>query len=111
MYKLMKICISTVAMFFIATVFNSCGKDGGSEEVGFGEFNTHISLVGKPISIGDSIPAVIGSVAAIEGGYLFYTYVSDYLLLISDDEFNNFRQIIKNNDSVKFEVVQPCLSR
>ncbi len=98
MYKLMKICISTVAMFFIATVFNSCGKDGGSEEDGFGEFNTHISLVGKPISIGDSIPAVIGSVAAIEGGYLFYTYVSDYLLLISDDEFNNFRQIIKKGN-------------
>lgn len=59
MYKLMKICISTVAMFFIATVFNSCGKDGGSEEVGFGEFNTHISLVGKPISIGEDRKSVV----------------------------------------------------
>ncbi len=26
MYKLMKICISTVAMFFIATVFNPVAK-------------------------------------------------------------------------------------
>ncbi len=67
----------------------SCTDNEKNKERCFSDFPKHISLDGRAIEFPDSEQYNVGSVEIAGDGYMFYTYMTDHYLLMTDSTFSN----------------------
>lgn len=71
----------------------SCNNKNDVRDTRFSDFPIQMSLVGKKVEFPDSDHYTVGSVEIAGDGYLFYTYKTDYYLLMTDSAFSNVKPL------------------
>lgn len=94
----MKLPGNIIYVIFLSILSITCNSHNEGQVSIINTLSEPTELKATPHTFGDSIVRVVGAVASISEGYLFFLYYSDSMMLFCDKEFGSVQEFAKKGE-------------